>query len=91
MEKSKQDRLDIESTLALDAKMTYGKWKALQRETGKPDYVETEIDSRGNKKWCSYCGEVFFTESKIKKYCCDTCREKAQLRKWRYKRELSRM
>lgn len=93
MAEKKQDRLDRESSKAIAAGMSYGKWKARQRETGFPLYVEDEeqIESRGTKKWCTYCGSVFFTESKIKKYCCDICREKAQLRKWRYKRELSRM
>lgn len=52
MKKRQPDRLDIESTKAIEAGMSYGKWKAMQ------DPVKIIKPDEG-MKICAWCGKPF--------------------------------
>ena len=73
--KRKPDRLDIESKLATDAGMSYGKWKALQppdepKPPAKPKAMIEHV--------CALCGKTFYRHNKIRvKYCSPECQHEA--------------
>lgn len=64
------DQLTIDSTNAIKAGMSYGKYMALK----KP--VNPEPVVLGIKHTCQHCGKDFYaTNRKPRKFCCDSCRE----------------
>lgn len=70
------DQLAIDSTNAIKAGMSYGKYMAMKAQFGiknpqKPDEEESELKARA----CLNCGEEFTPRiRKDQKYCCDYCR-----------------
>lgn len=84
MAKKPPDRLSIESSKAIAAGMTYGKWKALQSAglIESTDYEEELVcDTPGLVLMCKYCGEEFTCPNKKGKggrqYCTKECAQKA--------------
>ena len=74
--KRKLDRLDIESKLATDAKMSYGKWKALQ-PPGLP--APPPKPKKMVERTCARCGKTFYRSNKIcVKYCSPECQHEAK-------------
>lgn len=70
------DQLAIDSTNAIKAGMSYGKYMAMKAQLGiknpqKPDEEESELKARA----CLNCGEEFTPKvRKDQKYCSDYCR-----------------
>ena len=85
------DQLSKDSTAALKANMSYGKWKALQWEAmGRPAYVKEAPKEPEPNTVCKYCGNRFYNPHKNKKcFCDDVCRIRYQNVKEREKREQS--
>lgn len=71
MANSEQDRLSIESSMALAAGMSYGKWKALQKFTNTTQSTKREFWVR---RICEYCGKEFVQyDRRVRKYCNAVC------------------
>ena len=87
--KKEPDQLSKDSTAALKANMSYGKWKALQWDAmGRPAYVRPEPEQPEPNTVCRFCGERFYNPFKNNKvYCGDRCRMAYQRLKEREKRE----
>lgn len=88
MAKKKQpDRLSRESSAAIAAGMSYGKWKSLQ----KPDIIVPKKPKKLIEKTCQLCGATFYqSDNRIRKYCSPECRAEADYearragsKKWR--------
>ena len=84
------DRLAMDSTAAIKAGMSYGKWKALHPHT------EIEVPVRkksGTRRRCKVCGEEIPLHSKGHLYCGDICAYEAQKARMRefYQRKKERM
>ena len=84
MAKKPPDKLSIESSKAIAAGMTYGKWKALQNEglIESTDYEEELFcDVPGIVLVCKYCGEEFICPNNKgkggRKYCTNECANKS--------------
>lgn len=74
------DQLSIDSSNAIKAGMTYGKYMA----TKKPVTIKTP-ENLGYKHTCNCCGKEFYTNKlKLRKFCDDQCREQ-------YYRDLERV
>ena len=74
--KKEPDQLSKDSTAALRAGMSYGKWKALQWEkAGMPAIrKQQEVDPEANTI-CRYCGKGFYAKFKHKRvFCSEECR-----------------
>ena len=74
------DRLSQESSAALAAGLSYGKYKALQYEAGKrvPAPVPKKEEPDPRLKYdlvCHACGIAFKSVTRQRKYCCETCAE----------------
>ena len=78
--KKEPDQLSKDSTAALEANMSYGKWKALQWEAmGRPVYVRPEPEQPEPNTVCKCCGNGFYNKFKNNKvYCSEECRRMAQ-------------
>ena len=63
------DRLSADSTAALAAGMSYGKWKALHPHT---EYVAPKIKRNVKQIPCAFCGKLF-DAGRGKKYCDYDC------------------
>ena len=62
----KPDRLDIESSKAIAAGMSYGRWKALQ----PPDVIVPPVPKQMYAMVCQRCGRTFYqTDKRQRKYC----------------------
>lgn len=74
--KKEPDNLSKDSTAALRANMSYGKYKALQYEAmGRPVIVRKEPEGPAPNKVCKRCGKAFYWGSLHKKvFCSDECR-----------------
>lgn len=84
--KNEIDRLAQESTMAIAAGMSYGKWKALQT----PTVIEKPKEKPGIRCVCEWCGKEFIQrDNRRRKYCGDTCRMSANYRR-SYEREKAR-
>jgi hypothetical protein len=70
------DQLSKDSTAALRAIMSYGKWKALQYEAmGRPVIAPKEPEGPEPNTVCRYCGKRFYNQYKHHKvFCDDVCR-----------------
>lgn len=68
------DNLSMDSTEAIKAGMSYGRWKAFNPETKSKR--ESMISGFKYVKTCSICGREFGTNSSLKKYCGYECAEK---------------
>jgi hypothetical protein len=78
MAKKQPDKLSIESSKAIAAGMSYGKWKALQGE-GPVEEPAKETDAVLR---CQYCGDPIVSyDSRGRKsssrYCSKLCADKA--------------
>ena len=75
--KKEPDRLSRESSAALAAGMSYGKWKALQ----PPDVIVPPPKPKMiAEKTCKFCGKTFYqADNRKRKYCSDQCRYEADL------------
>ena len=73
------DRLSRESSMALAAGMSYGKWKALQSIIYlHTDNIPKDEIPNGRTRACQTCGILFSLTSRgtgVKKFCSDDCRE----------------
>lgn len=78
----------MDSTAALKAGMSYGKWKALHPHT---EMAVPEVTETGPKRPCRICGRELGRNGKL--YCNDICaHEAAKARKREYwKRKKERM
>lgn len=87
--KKEPDKLAQDAAAALAARMSYGKWKAMQ---STPAVTEKKIP----EGWiaCQYCGKPFKPKTGAHKYCEVGCQKKAsyerqrqnhieRMRKWR--------
>lgn len=74
MAKRKPDQLDIDSTAAIKAGMSYGKYMATK--------IPVEIiqpEPQGVRRECQLCGAVFYHYGRReRKYCSDRCRKNAE-------------
>ena len=71
--KQKIDKLAQEVSMAFDAGMSYGKWKAMQ------DPVMYEKPTDCELVVCKYCGKQFKPKVKKRQIYCDIyCQKKAQ-------------
>lgn len=78
------DKLSREATAALNAGMSYGKWKAMQA----PVVIPADLTS---KTACEHCGKLFANRDKRhRKYCDDSCRIAAANRRKYEQKALSR-
>lgn len=81
MAKNEPDRLSIESSMALAAGMSYGKWKALKKTpTEIPTDIKLPATKRGVKRKfiCQWCGKEYVRyDNKKTKYCCEDCQHAA--------------
>ena len=83
MARKPPDKLSIESSKAIAAGMSYGKWKALQSEglIQQTEYAEDfAYDDYGTDTVCPYCGNTFrlyITRGRKQKYCSRRCEQKA--------------
>ena len=69
--KRKLDRLDIEAKKATDARMSYGKWKAMQTpdEPAPPSKPKHMYEGK-----CKWCGKTFYqSDKRMRKYCSPEC------------------
>ena len=74
MAKKEPDQLSKDSTAALKANMSYGKWKDLQWEKQGRPVAKKEAEDPAANTICRYCGKAFFAKSKHKKvFCSDDC------------------
>ena len=71
--KKEPDKLAQDSSAAISANMSYGKYKALQYEAGKIPIIQKKEEPEHNTI-CRYCGKGFYTTKKIKVFCSDDCR-----------------
>ena len=80
MAKKPPDNLSIESSKAIAAGMTYGKWKALQSEglIDSTDHVEDSQKVSADVLICQYCGNPIYGEiGRGRMYCTKHCAGKA--------------
>lgn len=84
MAKQKQpDRLSIESSKALAAGMSYGKWKAMQN----PTVIIQPQRTRGIKRICEWCGKEYERhDNRASKYCSYECQHLADKKRMRDKK-----
>jgi hypothetical protein len=90
--------LDMRDAARLGYGVQYGRFKAdhpftkdanEERLTGKqkkqpaPEKVSIK---QVHEKLCPICGKKFITTTKLKKYCCPKCREKAGNTAWTHSR-----
>jgi hypothetical protein len=83
------DQLSKDSTAALRANMSYGKWKALQYEAmGRPVIAPKEPEGPEPNTVCKFCGKRFYNPFKhYKCFCDDVCRMRYKKTKEREQRE----
>jgi hypothetical protein len=79
------DNLALDAKMALQAGMSYGRWKATKPVTKEKEKL---MDVSGMiKRECKNCGTVFYTRRHNKTYCTEVCRldrdRKAQNEKYR--------
>lgn len=92
-EKGKQmDRLSRESCEALAMGMTYGQYKAWQKERGlgEPANPRSPLFINPEEKLelvCEVCGQKFKTKTKHRKYCSAECKGKVDRDRQREKRQ----
>lgn len=73
------DRLSMDSSAALAAGMTYGKYMAMMQGKRRP---EPEPEPMKGETECPVCGKLFFKRTHNQKYCCERCKYKnAQVRR----------
>ena len=66
------DNLALDAKMALQAGMSYGKWKAMNPATKER---EKAIDVSGMRKMeCPNCGITFYTKRHNKRFCSELCR-----------------
>lgn len=83
--KKKPDKLARDAAAAKAARMSYGKWKAMQ----KPAKVEKKIPD--GWQVCQYCGKPFKPKTKRKqKYCDVGCQKSALYERNKKKQERDR-
>lgn len=85
------DQLSKDSTAALKANMSYGKWKALQWEAmGRPVIAPKKPEEPEPNTVCKYCGERFYNPTKrFRCFCDEMCRREYQKERVREIREQS--
>ena len=69
--KKELDQLDIDSSNAIKAGMSYGKYMAMKKPTKitPPEVV-------GYRHICQHCGKEFIAKYKgVRKYCSEQCRK----------------
>ena len=64
------DKLTLDSTAAIAAGMSYGKWKALHPVSPYQERVYTDVET----KVCHHCGKTYPVVNRGTKYCGDECR-----------------
>lgn len=89
MSKKPFDRLAADAIAAEKAGMSYGKWKAFHPHTPEPEpekkVVPVHIKGEPIVKKCLCCGAEFVVvgHNACRKYCDDTCRDRAAMRRYR--------
>ena len=79
-----KDNLALDAMDALEAGMSYGKWKATHPETkaanesrlGKPPKRQYTETPRVYEYICRGCGKKFTTSQKMRRYCDDRCKHR---------------
>lgn len=72
MAKQYPDNLSRDAAMALAARMSYGKWKAMQNPVKiepKPNMIKVETQK------CLWCGVEFVSTDSKTKYCSRRCRK----------------
>ena len=85
------DRLSLESSMAIAAGMSYGKWKAMQTATDMHAYkMPADQIPNVRTRACQNCGILFSLTrqgSGVKKFCSDDCREHYNQRRYEQMRK----
>ena len=75
MSKKEPDQLSKDSTAALKANMSYGKWKALQWEKEGRPVPQKEAEDPEANTICRYCGKGFVGKTRrVRVFCSDECK-----------------
>lgn len=80
--KKDTDRLALESSAALAKNMSYGQYKAMQREAGLsgPTKPPTPLILDPKAKFevtCTVCGKIYMARSHGRKFCSEACKKRA--------------
>lgn len=89
-----QDNLSLDAMDALEAGMSYGKYKAMHPNTKDANEARlAEMNAPKRKKYktayvrtCAYCGREFTATRKDNKYCTLQCKDNSKNTKWRQNR-----
>ena len=72
--KKEPDQLDKDSSAAIAANMSYGKYKALQYEAGYRPEPRKKPEGPAPNCQCKQCGVMFYNPYKHKRvFCSDQC------------------
>ena len=88
--KRELDQLTIDSTNAIKAGLSYGKYMALYKPATTTYRGSTTVpEEDGIKHTCQGCGKVFYAQNrKLRKFCCGSCREAFYYRAKRMREEM---
>lgn len=75
------DKLAKEAKLAWDARLSYGKWKAMQPKVEIKPKEEPDSYKCTSALKCQYCGKEFYKRAGTK-YCSSRC----NTNDWRYRK-----
>lgn len=84
-----RDNLTLDAMDAERAGMSYGKYKAMHpktRDANEPRLAAKKREPKPPKTYalpCCYCGRIFESPNKSRRYCSDECKEKNDGAKWR--------
>ena len=83
-----RDNLSLDAIDAEAAGMSYGKYKAMHPKT--KDANEARLQKKREPKPpklyalpCNYCGRIFESPSRSRRYCSDECKGKNDGARWR--------
>lgn len=89
-----QDNLSLDAMDALEAGMSYGKYKAMHPNTAfanEARLAEMNAPKRKKRKTayvrtCAHCRREFIATRKDKRYCSPRCKDNSKNTKWRQNR-----
>jgi hypothetical protein len=85
-----RDNLTLDAMDAERAGMSYGKYKAMHPNTKDANEARLAAKKREPKPPnvyalpCRYCGRIFESPNKSRRYCSDECKTKNDGAKWRH-------
>ena len=78
MARKEPDRLSLESSAAIAAGMSYGKWKEMQKSPVTIEKTAQKKKPTADMLICKWCGEPFMPKTKrAQLYCRESCQEAA--------------